>query len=240
MAAFTAVLLLAEPARASVAPEPVASAYVTDGTVFAIAYAPDGTTYIGGSFANVCRTDGTDCQPRANIARLGPYGTPLGPLGTGTAGTVRTIAASGSDVYVGGEFASAGGVADTGRIARWDGAAWKTMGTGGASNRVNALAVDGTDVYAGGFFGMIGGVAVGSVARWNGAAWSALGTGLGFSAEGSALAARRPMPTCSWAAVWSRPGAIGSPDTCNEGTRNGHWTQDQVRRGNPGAIRRGP
>lgn len=101
-------------------------------------------------------------------------------LGTGVSGgEIRAIAvgADGS-VYVAGWFTSAGGVANTSYIAKWDGSNWSALGTG-ANNRVYALAVgsDGS-LYAGGEFTLMGGVAnTVRIARWDGSAWNALGTG---------------------------------------------------------------
>lgn len=101
-------------------------------------------------------------------------------LGTGCNGTVHAMAiADNGDVYVGGEFASAGGVANTSRIARWDGTAWNALGTG-CDSTVYAIAIAANgDVYAGGVFTAAGGVAnTDGIARWDGSAWNALGTGI--------------------------------------------------------------
>jgi hypothetical protein len=99
-------------------------------------------------------------------------------LGTGLNAGVSAIAISGTDVYVGGVFSNAGGVANANRIAKWDGSAWSALGTG-LSADVLAIAISGTDVYAGGSFINAGGDAnADHIAKWDGSAWSALGTGL--------------------------------------------------------------
>jgi trimeric autotransporter adhesin len=93
---------------------------------------------------------------------------------------------SGNNLYVGGNFRSAGGTAAN-SIARWNGTSWSaltsgvTTGTGAAERTgvVNAIAVDGQDVYVGGTFEFAGGVLTNSVAKWNGTSWSALGAGTG-------------------------------------------------------------
>jgi hypothetical protein len=84
------------------------------------------------------------------------------------------IAANG-DVYVGGEFDTAGGVTAN-NIARWDGSAWHSMGTGvaGTYHSVNAIAISGNDVYVGGSFTTAGGNPASRVAKWNGSSWSPL------------------------------------------------------------------
>jgi hypothetical protein len=86
------------------------------------------------------------------------------------------VAVDGENVYVGGQFTTAGGITVNG-IARWDGAAWHALGAG-MDNIVRAIAVDGANVYAAGQFTTAGGVTTNGVARWDGAAWHALGTGM--------------------------------------------------------------
>ena len=101
-------------------------------------------------------------------------------LGTGLNTTVRAIAVSGSDVYVGGFFTDAGGNPNADKIARWDGATWQALDTG-LSSTVYAIAVSGSDVYVGGEFTNAGGNANADyIARWDGATatWQALDTGL--------------------------------------------------------------
>lgn len=110
-------------------------------------------------------------------------------MGTGGNGLVRAITV-GLDgrVYAAGGFTSMGGVANTSRIAYWDGSAWNAMGTG-ANDTVWALAVGPNgDIYAGGEFTSMDGVAnTARIARWNGSAWFALGTGV--TTGGSAVKA---------------------------------------------------
>jgi cysteine-rich repeat protein len=88
------------------------------------------------------------------------------------------MAISGSgDLYVGGWFATAGGVSAN-RIARWDGTSWSALGSG-MDGGVRALAVSGSgDLYAGGDFTTAGGVSANHIARWDGTSWSALDSGM--------------------------------------------------------------
>jgi hypothetical protein len=110
----------------------------------------------------------------------GPPAKPTGfvwsPLGTGMDYSVNAIAISGSDVYAGGWFSQAGGVAAN-NIAKWNGSSWSALGTG-MDYWVNVIAVSGSDVYVGGPFTHAGGVEVNYIAKWNGSSWSALGTGM--------------------------------------------------------------
>jgi hypothetical protein len=90
---------------------------------------------------------------------------------------VHALAVSGSDLYAGGGFTTAGGSAANG-IAKWDGSSWSALGSG-MNGTVRALAVSGSDLYAGGYFTTAGGSAANRIAKWNGSSWTALGSGMG-------------------------------------------------------------
>jgi hypothetical protein len=84
---------------------------------------------------------------------------------------------------LGGNFTGIGGQAVSG-IARWDGAAWSSIGNLSSEDasrirRVERLS-DGSFVVAGEFT-QVGGVATRSFARWNGEAWVALDSSFLFS-----------------------------------------------------------
>lgn len=101
-------------------------------------------------------------------------------LGTGLNGLVNcAVVGPDGNLYVGGAFTLAGGVANTVRIAMWNGTTWVALGTGALDNQVLCLAFDAAgNLYAGGSFTQMGGVASTSrIAKWNGSTWSALGTG---------------------------------------------------------------
>jgi hypothetical protein len=153
----------------------------TDGTVAAAATDSAGNLYIGGGFTiagNIVAT---------NIARWN--GSSWSALSSGMNtiygdATVNALAASGTNLYAGGFFTSAGGVSAT-NIARWNGSSWSALGSGisgagvsGYGPYVYALAVSGTTLYAGGMFTMAGGSAASCIAQWNGSSWSALGSGI--------------------------------------------------------------
>jgi len=93
------------------------------------------------------------------------------PMGGVTGGAVTAIAISGSNVYVGGTFNTAGDISAS-YIAKWDGTTWSTLGSG-MNGFVTALAVAANgDLYAGGSFTTAGGVSANRVARWDGSTWS--------------------------------------------------------------------
>jgi hypothetical protein len=115
------------------------------------------------------------------------------PMGSGlnqSAGTLTMFDDDGpgphvSALYAGGQFTVAGGVTAN-RIAKWDGAAWSSLGSGLSGGTfgpsvaaVTILDADGSGpvlpaLYVAGAFSSAGGVAVNNIARWDGQTWSAL------------------------------------------------------------------
>jgi len=142
------------------------------GLLRAMAFDANGDLYIGGDFLNYGSIDGDII---VKITGLEPGGTPtVNALGTGLNGPCYSIAiAANGDVYVGGYFTSAGGVANTAKIAMWDGSAWNALSTG-LNNTVNALAfAPNGDLYIGGSFTD---AAYPYLCKWNGTAFSVVGT----------------------------------------------------------------
>jgi len=142
--------------------------------VNALAIDGSGNLYAGGTFT-------TAGDVSANyIAKWN--GSAWSPLGTGITTIsiwgVMALAIDGSDnLYVGGEFTTAGSVT-TNNIAKWDGNAWSPLGSG-MNSQVNVLAIDGSgNLYAGGGFTTAGSKSANYIAKWNGSAWSSLGTGM--------------------------------------------------------------
>src|SRR5690349_11276061 len=76
-------------------------------------------------------------------------------LGSGMNSDVDALAVSGTNLYAGGIFRKAGGIAAS-QIAKWNGSSWSALGSG-MNNGVEALAVSGTNLYAGGWFTTAGG-----------------------------------------------------------------------------------
>jgi len=144
-----------------------------DSTVYAITVS--GTdVYVGGQFSlaggkaanRIARWDGRNWSPLPDSATGA----------NGVTSTVYAIAVSGTNVYVGGSFSSAGGYTAN-RIARWNGGnnTWTALG-GGVNSTVYAIGVSGTDVYVGGQFTLAGGSPANYIARWSGTSWFTLGT----------------------------------------------------------------
>jgi hypothetical protein len=147
------------------------------GTVTTIAIS--GTNvFVGGFFFNAGGVPGAN-----NIARWNSANSTWNRLGAPNAinNSVTTIAISGTEVYVGGDFTDAGGVPGANYIARWNSAnnTWNLVGAANAvNNTVRAIKVSGSDVYIGGDFTNAGGnSAADYLVRWDGVQWTALVSG---------------------------------------------------------------
>ena len=103
-------------------------------------------------------------------------GTNWSALGSGLNGYGYSVVAMAGNIYVGGEFTTAGG--NTAKnVAKWDGSSWSALGTG-LNGNVYGLAAAGTTLYAGGAFTLAGATSVSRMAKWDGVSWSALETGV--------------------------------------------------------------
>ena len=148
------------------------------GYVFVTVMDGSGNLYIGGEFSAVGNALAN------NIAKWN--GSTWSPLGLGMNGEVHALVVSGTNLYAGGYFTSAGEVTNANYVAQWNGSSWSALGSGigpvtpYASTLVDALAVSGTNLYAGGNFSMAGGNAADGIALWNGSGWLPLGPGLGY------------------------------------------------------------
>ena len=103
----------------------------------------------------------------------------------GISATGYRVVNNGTNVYVGGNFISAGNKLMNG-ITAWDGVNWNPIGTAGRINgiyaTVRALAGDGTNLYTGGSsFYWAGQTNVNLIGRFDGTNWYPLGTGISGS-----------------------------------------------------------
>ena len=104
------------------------------GDAKALAVGPDGTVYVGGSFAAIKGT------AAACIAKYNPTTGNFTAMGTGLNQVPYTACvADNGQVYVGGVFTTAGGV-NCYYIARWDGLQWQSVGaTSGVNHYVKTI-----------------------------------------------------------------------------------------------------
>src|SRR2546423_1873465 len=78
-------------------------------------------------------------------------------LGTGTNNNVDAIIGFNGNIYAGGDFDTAGGVAAN-HVAVWNGTNWSAVGSG-MNNKVEAFACQDTnELFAGGAFTLAGGM----------------------------------------------------------------------------------
>jgi hypothetical protein len=147
------------------------------GSVYALTADKNGTLYAGGTFSNL--------GGNLAIDYVGAYDGTWHPMGSGpSAGggsvdtIVRALASDGTNVYVGTDASSIGGIAGANHVARWDGA-WHAMGSNYFSTltSIYSLAISGPLVFAGGSFQNAGGDArADQIAYWDGSAWHSIGS----------------------------------------------------------------
>lgn len=133
--------------------------------------------YVGGAF----RTSGgvaVNCLARWNGTKWLTVG---GGVSGGAAPVIRAITvADNGDLYVGGQFDSAG-YAPARSIARWDGIRWTALAGGvsldATSGIVHSLYFDDNILYVGGRFTQAGSLTATSIAAWNlsSSQWSKVG-----------------------------------------------------------------
>ena len=137
-----------------------------NGDVEAFAFsASEGVVYIGGAFTTI------DGSARPRIAQWDIQSDTLGSAVSSGADDNSVLALAitpNGDVYIAGTFTSASSVANTLRIARYDGTSFNALSTG-INNTVYALAADDNgNIFAGGEFTSAGGITVSKVTEWNG------------------------------------------------------------------------
>ncbi|MDB4978505.1 MAG: hypothetical protein JWM56_691 [Candidatus Peribacteria bacterium] len=127
----------------------MAGNWVPNGTVYVIAQS-GGTIYIGGNFTSVSPVGGGAAQARNYAAAFDSAGNLLSWNPSPDA-PVHALVTTPSAVYMGGEFANAGGGAHS-RIAAVDNCGTATSFNASADNTVFALVKDGNNLYMGGTF----------------------------------------------------------------------------------------
>jgi hypothetical protein len=111
--------------------------------------------------------------------------TTWSPLGSGTNtqgtpyndGYVFAIGEYSNDIYIGGNFDSAGGVSSK-WLSRWNGVNWDSVG-GGIDGPVSCFSVFQKNLYLGGAFDTAGIIYAQGGVRWNDTIFSLIGSGIG-------------------------------------------------------------
>lgn len=145
-----------------------------DGPVYALALGSDGTLYAGGEFTK-------DSNGQGAFAYLASWdGAAWAQVGPGLDGPVNALAVTGTgDLYAGGSFTSAGAVANTSFLARWDGSNWQAVSDATKlDDEVYALALSDAGVLAigGAFTEVEEGFSANFVAQWDGSTWAPIGS----------------------------------------------------------------
>lgn len=132
--------------------------------------------YVAGQFS---KAGGIDAN---NIAVWDRATQKWSTLGSGIGGDGTTppfiseIFVRGGEIYVGGNFTTAGG-APANNIAKWSGTGWTALGNG-IDGTVNALTFYKGNLYAGGSFTRAGEVSSSAIAYWDGQTWRGMEGGL--------------------------------------------------------------
>ena len=144
--------------------------------------------YVAGGFSDAAFLPKADHIARWDGSAWSALGSDGGGGGALNA-AVSALMVSGGDLYVGGAFTNAAGIAAADRIARWNGSAWSAIGPSAiTSGRVFAIAMFQGDLYVGGDFTDVGGNPNADyLARWDGDVWSAVGSGTAISDDVFAL-----------------------------------------------------
>lgn len=114
------------------------------GAVYEIVFDANNNMYIGGEFpAKIAKYDGTNWDLMDNFTASG-------------ASWISNIKLIGSDIYIGGKFSDAKGIAEADNIAKFNGTTWEAVG-GGLNDEVYGLTVSANDLYIAGKFTDAGG-----------------------------------------------------------------------------------
>ena len=136
----------------------------------------DGRLVVGGQFTRAGNNLNANRIGRFNGA--GWLGMDLGM----SDGSVIGLRVHNGDLYAGGSFTEAGGVA-VNFVARWDGADWHAVGSG-LGDWVRCFGEYQGELIIGGWFDTIDGSPGNAIARWDGVNWAPLGGGLTSSITG--------------------------------------------------------
>ena len=132
-----------------------------------LAWDPPGATPVRLVIAGQFRAAGATVI--SNLALFDPIAATFAPLGAGPNGPVvdAAIQPGTNSLVIVGQFSSAGGVAGTANVARYDGTAWSSVGGGLPGSLALSVAASTNRIFVGGLFGP----ADAAIAGFNGTTW---------------------------------------------------------------------
>ncbi len=149
----------------------LAQGFGFDGNVMALAVI-GANLYAGGAFTSACLDLTCSSTKRVNYIAWW-NGSGWSALNNGLNDVVYALSASGTNLYVGGDFTLVCGTSAcvlntsvVNHIAKWDGNMWSPLGSG-TNNTVSAIGLSGSQVYIGGLFGIAGNKDSKYIGRWN-------------------------------------------------------------------------
>jgi hypothetical protein len=159
-------------------------AHAFGGDVAALTADRNGVLYAGGGFLNLESIPAADHVAYYD-GTWHAMGSGPGPGGAAIDDHVRSLTASGTNVYVGTDALNIAGIANADHIARWNGAAWSAVGHNTAATNgwfpttafIDALTTYGSIVVAAGSFQNANGIAAADqIAYFDGTTWRPVGS----------------------------------------------------------------
>lgn len=170
------------------------------GPIYALTADANGRLYAGGNFQNLEGNSASDFVASYAAGAWSPLGSGPGNAGLVT-GIVRSLAANGTDLYIGSDGNNIATLPPADHVARWDGFNWHQVGSNATgtdgffptTTSVFALHATSTHVYASGDWTNVGGDPLADfIADFDGGGWRTMGTnGAGngaLAAKGESLA----------------------------------------------------
>jgi trimeric autotransporter adhesin len=155
------------------------------GSVFALTADSNGNLYAGGGFTNLEGLPAADSVAYRDSGGWHAMDSGGGPCGCAVGGLVRSLTASGTDVYAGTVAEDVAGIPQADHVARWNGSAWSAVGSNTAggngwfptSGSVDGLTSSGPGLFATGSFQNANADPVAdNVAYFDGSAWHPVGS----------------------------------------------------------------
>ena len=192
--------LLACDLTTGAASSPFATDGAGSGAIYALAADSGGILYAAGTFINIAGIPAADYVAAYSGGAWSAMGTGF-PNGGAVNGITRSLATSGTRVYIGSDAVDISAIPQADNVAAWDGSAWSAVGSNTAGSdgvfstgtSIDGLVATGNELYAtGSFQNPNGNPLADNITYFNGVEWSALGSdGAGngpLNANGLALA----------------------------------------------------